>query len=75
MSSKEYKELRKKLLFEVLEKYRDTPSNTLARMLYNANPGLWMSIEGARGRIRVYRGQKGIEARRKMKTTKYYTYV
>lgn len=68
----EYQQFKRKIVFDALEKFPDTPSKTLARMLYNDNPLLFADIEEARSFIRSYRGVAGKYKRRYTKVTKYY---
>jgi hypothetical protein len=70
----EYKLLRRKIIIDHLERFPNTPSTTLARIIARDNPLLFKDIEDARGMIRVYRGQSGKLMRDNMKRKEYYTY-
>jgi hypothetical protein len=65
--------LRRKVIFEHLEKFKDTPSKTLARILFRDYPGFFSSIEGARRAVRLYRGKAGEQARKEVKRNQFYT--
>lgn len=51
---------------EACEKFPDTPSRTLARMLHEQRPKLFPSLENARGAIRVVRGNIGSKNRKEV---------
>jgi hypothetical protein len=67
--------VRRKVLFEYLEKYPDVPSNQIARMLNSKYPKLFLTKELARSIVRLYRGAIGDEKRKTTKVTKYYRNV
>ena len=67
-----YRSIKRKILFEHLEKYRDTPSRTIAKILYKDYPEFFESIEGARSVVRRYRGKHGKTNRNDIKYRKYY---
>ena len=67
-----YRELKRKSILEYLEKFPETPSKTLARMLKRDHSALFKDVEEARSSIRIYRGQHGSKFREKVKLTKYY---
>lgn len=66
-----YRNIRFGLVRELLEKYPDSPTLTLARMLYRDNPAFFDSVESARNIIRYHRGAKGEKARNRLKSKKY----
>lgn len=47
------------IVIEYLNKYKDVPNRTLAKILYSKYPDLFLSVENARNRIRYFRGAKG----------------
>ena len=67
-----YQLIKRKILFAALEKYKDTPSNTIAKILYRDYPEFFTNKEMARGHVRLYRGKSGKHSRNVMTTTKYY---
>ena len=66
-----YKEIKRKVLFDVLDKYPDVPNLTAARILFRDHPEFFDSIEQARSIIRYYRGAKGDVCRKALVETKY----
>lgn len=56
----------RELILAQIVKYPDTPSRTLARMIYAMNPDAFLNVEVVRGYIRYYRGRKGVEARKNL---------
>ena len=68
----EYLDLKRNCVFEYLDKYPDTPSKTIARMLKRDYTELFEDIEDARGVVRRYRGAQGKKMREEIKLTKYY---
>lgn len=67
-----YHQLKRKILFEHLEKYPDAGSNTIARILNRDYPEIYHTIEYARTIIRTYRGKNGDLSRSTIKNKKYY---
>ena len=67
-----YRIIRNKLIFELLDKYPDASTRTIARIVYNDNPILFNSTEDVRNIVRRYRGAIGIKMRNSMKLTKYF---
>ena len=57
---------------ELLEKYPDTPTLTLARMMYEENPALFNSLENARSYLRYRRGNNGVSNRKEAKSKKHF---
>lgn len=47
------------IVIEYLNKYKDVPNRTLAKILYSKYPDLFLSMENARSRIRYFRGAMG----------------
>ena len=72
MGTKEYYQIKQKITFEYLEKYRDTPTNTVAKIIFQDHTEFFIDKESARHYIRMYRGKLGSEHRGKVKNTKYY---
>jgi hypothetical protein len=70
----EYSKIRRRVVLEYLEKYPQTPSRTIARIIVRDNPGLFSDLEDARGLIRMFRGQSGEGHRKSVRLTKHYTY-
>lgn len=67
-----FDEIKRKILFEYLEKYPDLPSYSMAQAIYSKYPEYWTNAETVRGHIRRYRGKSGEHHRNKMKNQKYY---
>jgi len=67
-----FSQIRRKIVLDALEKYKDTPSTTLARILFRDNPLIFKDTEDARGKIRMFRGKNGNYNRSSVKFTKYY---
>lgn len=57
---------------EYLEKFKDTPSLTLARLIYKENKLLFNSVEHARTIVRSYKGASGDVLRKKFKDRRYF---
>lgn len=55
-----------------LEKFPNSGSHTLARIIYNENKELFTNIETVRSRIRYYRGSCGEKLRSKVADDKYF---
>jgi len=53
-----------KIISEVLTRYPDTPTLTLAKKLHKEEPAVFLNIEAARGAIRYRRGTSGKHNRR-----------
>jgi len=69
---KPYAEIRRKVLFEYLEKYKDISTRSISRMLFRDHPSVFNSEDHARSLIRIYRGVYGNYARSVIKETKFY---
>lgn len=54
------------IVFEYLEKYKDSPSKTIARKIYNENSAFFDNEEAVYLRVRYYRGQMGERLRKKL---------
>ena len=63
--------IKRKILFDALEKFPDAGNRTIAKILYRDNPLLFNSIEDARKQILYYRGASGDTKRKQLKTKKY----
>lgn len=59
------------LTVNLLDRFPNTPTLTLAKRLFKDNPEVFDSVEHARQRIRYYRGQLGDYNRKVIKTKKY----
>jgi len=51
---------------EYLRKYRQSPSLSIAKLLFKEHPELFKNVEQARTMVRYYRGAKGEAARAKL---------
>jgi hypothetical protein len=51
--------IRRKALVEVLHKYPDMKTRTMARLLHAQHPEMFPSVEGTRSLIRTVRDTKG----------------
>jgi Ni,Fe-hydrogenase III large subunit len=60
-----------KIVTEYLEQFPTMPTRTLARVIYKAHPEAFKNAEAARGRVRYFRGEKGNQARGKLKDKTY----
>lgn len=58
------KSLKGDLASELIARFPDTPTGTLAKKLYKENPELYIDVEDARGILRYYKGQRGATHRR-----------
>lgn len=54
------------IVFEYLEKYKDSPSKTIARKIYNENSAFFYNEEAVYLRVRYYRGQMGKKLRKNL---------
>ena len=52
------------IIIEYLEKFRESPSKTIARKIYNENLGFFDCLENVYVRVRYYRGQAGKKSRK-----------
>ncbi len=68
-----YLEIRSKIVNDLLDKFPDAPSLTLARMLYKDYPRLF-TVDIARSMIRRRRGAQGLKEFYKLKDKKYAKY-
>jgi len=68
----DYLLLKRKIILDLLEKFPDVSSNTLAKIARRDNPKFFKDIEDARNVIRRYRGTKGKYTRETIKNQKYY---
>ncbi len=67
-----YNQLKRKILFEHLEKYKDTPSRTIAKILARDYPDFFKDVEEARGHVRTFRGSHGVYLREVVKTNQFF---
>lgn len=70
-----YYDLKRKAVLDLLEKFPDTGSRTIAKILKRDNPEIFRDIEDARGFIRRYRGQSGKYHREAVKLNQYFKHV
>lgn len=70
-----YYELRRKIIFDHLEKFKDTSTHSLANILVRDYPEYFKDKEQARGLLRIYRGASGKYHREKIKSNQYYKNV
>ena len=68
----DYLLLKRKIILDLLEKFPDIASKTLAKIARRDNPKFFKDIEDARNVIRRYRGTKGKYTRETIKNQKYY---
>jgi len=52
---------------EMIERFPDLPTNTIARKLFIEYPEVFVTIESARSRVNYYRGTAGTKDRKKIK--------
>ena len=71
-ATKEYYQVKQKITFEYLDKYRETPTHAVAKIIFQDHPEFFTSKEDARRYIRMYRGKMGSHHRVTVKNTKYY---
>lgn len=67
----EYQKIRATKVKEVLDRFPNLPSRTLARVLISESPELFLTVELARSAIRYLRGTAGEPLRKKLKDKKY----
>jgi len=67
-----YYQIRKKIIFDLLEKYPDTSTRGLSRIVARDFPEFFKDAEEARTHIRVYTGKSGGAMRERIKMRKYY---
>ncbi len=68
----DFQKIRRKALFEILDKFPDLPNLTTAKLVYSKYPELFDDVEHARTHVRIYRGRFGATKRREIKTNKYF---
>lgn len=68
----QFNEERRKIVFEVFDKYPDLPIRTTANILINKYPGFFDDFESARRFIRHYRGKSGKKHRESCVIKKYF---
>lgn len=67
-----YLVIKRKVVFDLLDKFPDAPTRTLARILYKDNTCFFKDYEDARLIIRRYRGQNGASNRKDITFRKYF---
>jgi hypothetical protein len=75
MGRSPYLEEKRKILFAHLEKFPESGSHTVAKILYRDFPEFFTSREEARLCVRRYRGKAGNQHREVIRITKYYQNV
>lgn len=68
-----YAEIRRRILFENMEKYKDTSNRSLAKIMHRDYPEFFNNIEHARSIIRLYKGKSGEPNKKNVKETKFFT--
>ena len=66
-----YTMIKRKIIFDVLDRFPDHGNQTLAKKVYKEHPLLWNNIESVRSIIRFYRGSSGENCRLKIKNKTY----
>ena len=64
MHKKSHRLASTKIILEYLEKFKEAPSKTIARKIYNENLGFFDCLENVYVRVRYYRGQAGKKSRK-----------
>jgi hypothetical protein len=64
--------MKREITLSYLEKFKESPSRTIARMLNRDYPEFFQSIEQARTNVRIYKGVSGNKMRDEVRLTKYY---
>lgn len=67
----DFKNIRNEKVNEVMNRFPDLPSRTLARVLFAEAPELFSSIDHARSIVRYLRGTNGDKNRKCVKNRKY----
>lgn len=67
----DFKNIRNEKIYEVMDRFPDLPSRTLARVLFAEAPELFSGIDHARSIIRYLRGANGAANRKRLKNRKY----
>ena len=68
----EYHALKRKVILDLLEKYPDTSTRALARIVIRDHSVFFKDYEEARVHLRIYKGQSGEKLRKAVKMRKYY---
>jgi len=71
MAFTEFDKIRRKIVFEYMDRFNDYGSLTIARKIYKEHPELFITLEHCRSYIRYYRGKSGKYNRHYMTTRKY----
>jgi hypothetical protein len=67
-----FHQLRSKLAFECFEKYKNTSTRAMSRILFNELPEYFSSVEAARTYVNFYRGTSGKYNRDYVKNKKFF---
>jgi hypothetical protein len=70
-----YWDIKRNILFDHLERYKDFPSRAIGRILHRDYPDFFAGDEPARSLVRKYRGKHGKQNKDNCKVTKYYQNV
>ena len=68
-----YYDLKRQIVFDLLDKFPDASTNMLAKIVHRDNPGFFKDREAARCYIRGYKGALGDKQRETYKVRKYFT--
>ena len=66
-----YLVIRRKIIFDALDKFPNSASLTIAKILFRDNPGFFADIENVRDSVRYYRGAHGDSLRNRLADKKY----
>ena len=66
------KKITGEIVLKYLDKFTNTPSLTLAKLIYKENHEAFNSVEHVRSTIRTYRGTKGGNSRESVKNRKFF---
>ncbi len=67
----DFAKIRRIKIFEVLDRFPDLPTRTIARVLFKEAPELFNNPEHARNIVRYLRGANGDKNRETLKIEKY----
>jgi len=71
-SNSPYYNIKRKIIFDILDKFPDTSIRSLAKIVYAEAPQFFKTVEAARTHIRFYKSKLGAYHRKYCKITKYY---
>ena len=67
----DYQIIKRQKALEVLERFKQYPTRTIARVLFTEAPELFISIDNARCYLRYYRGKHGDSNRKRLTIRDY----